>query len=90
MVFRGPSLQHRIRKGTTNNITGDTFVITIPQIIAEQFQDILLRIYTSGNAIILESGCKMNIDDVNIHKQNCYDGVRGVEYSPTGKKIWIK
>ena len=34
MTFRGPAIQHKIRKGTTNNQTGDSFVVTIPKIIA--------------------------------------------------------
>jgi len=60
MTFRGPAIQHKIRKGTTNNQTGDSFVVTIPRIIAEKFENCLIRIYTSGNSIILESGCKNN------------------------------
>ena len=90
MSYRGPALQHSIRKGTTNNETGDTFVITIPKIIAEQFQNVLVRVYVSGNSIILESGCKMSIETINIHKRECYDGVRGFEYTASGRKIYIK
>ena len=90
MTFRGPALQHKIRKGTTNNQTGDSFVVTIPKIIAEKFENCLIRIYTSGNSIILESGCKITVEDININEQNCYYGVRAVEYSPSGKKIYIK
>lgn len=90
MTFRGPSLQHSIRKGTTNNATGDSFVITIPKIIAEQFNNVLLRIYVSGTSIVLESGCKINVEDIDIEKENCYDGARGVEYSTSGKKVYIK
>ena len=93
MTFRGPAIQHRIRKGTikqTENNTGDTFVITIPKIIAEKFEGCLIRIYTSGNSIILESGCKLSIEDINTHEQNCYYGVRAVEYSASGRKIFIK
>ncbi len=90
MSFRGPSLQHSIRKGTINNKTGDTFVITVPKIIAEQFQSVLLRVYVSGNSIILESGCKIFAQDINIHKQECYNGIRGFEYTSSGKKIYIK
>ena len=90
MTYRGPALQHSIRKGTINNATGDTYVITIPKVISEQFQGILLRIYTSGNSIILESGCKMSIETIDIHKQECYDGVRGFEYTTSGRKVYIK
>ncbi len=93
MTFRGPALQHSIRKGTikqTENNTGDTFVVTIPKIIAEQFQNCFLRIYTSGNTIIMESGCKISIEDINIQEQNTYYGVRGITYSATGKRIYIK
>lgn len=90
MTFRGPALQHQIRKGTTNNATGDTFVITVPKIITEQFTNCFLRVYVSGTSIILESGCKLSIEDIDIHKQNCYFGIRAIEYSPSGKKIYIK
>jgi len=90
MSYRGPALQHIIRKGTTNNETGDSFVITIPSVVANQFQDCLLRIYVSGTSIIMESGCKLTLDDINTHKQNCYYGVRGYEYSASGRKVFIK
>ncbi len=90
MTFRGPSLQHSIRKGTTNNATGDTFVITIPKNIAEQFQNMLLRIYASGNMMIMESGCRMSVDEVKVYEQNTYYGARGVEYTYSGKKVFIK
>ncbi len=90
MSYRGPALQHSIRRGITNNKTGENFVITIPKIIAEQFQSVLVRVYVSGNSIILESGCKISIEDISIHKQNCYDGIRGFEYSASGKKVYIK
>ncbi len=90
MTFRGPALQHSVRKGTTNNSTGDTFVITIPKVFAKQFQNISLRIYTSGNSIIMESGCKLFVEEINIHEQHTYYGARGVEYSSSGKKVFIK
>ena len=38
MAYRGPALQHKIRKTTTNNKTGDNYAITIPRMIAENFQ----------------------------------------------------
>ena len=90
MTFRGPALQHKLRKGTTNNVTGDAQVITIPGVIANQFAGCLLRVFTSGNCIILESGCKMNVNEVNILEKNTYFGARGIEYTYSGKKVFIK
>ena len=90
MTYRGPALQHSIRKGITNNATGDNFVVTIPKVIANQFQNILLRIHISGNSIILESGCKLYLDDINVYNSESYYGVRGVEYTPSGKRVYIK
>ena len=91
MIYsRGPSLQHSIRKGTTNNKTGDTFVITIPKVIAQMFDNCLLRVYASGNTIILESGCKMTIKDININEQHTYYGIRSIEYTANGKRVYVK
>ena len=86
-----PELEHLLHpKFDSLSCSGDTFVITIPKIISKQFEDCLIRIYTSGNSIILESGCKLSIEDINTHEQNCYYGVRAVEYSASGRKIFIK
>ena len=64
MSFRGPAIQYKIRKTTINNRTGDNFSITIPRILAEQFQECLFRIETSGTQIIFTSGCKLTVSDL--------------------------
>ena len=63
-MSRGFAIQYKIRKTTVNNKTGDNFSITIPKIIAQQFQDCLFRISVSGNSLVFESGCKMTINDI--------------------------
>ena len=68
MSYRGPALQYQIRKTTTNNKTGDNYAITIPRVIAQQFEECLFRICVSGNTITFESGCKLTVDDIEINK----------------------
>ena len=89
MAYRGPALQHKLRKGTTGNDTGDSHVITIPRFIANQFSGCLLRLSISGNSIIMESGCKLNIVDVDEKTWGGYYGVRH-HYEEYGKQKVIK
>ena len=65
MSYRGPALQYQIRKTTTQNKTGDNFAITIPRVIAQQFINYYFKLSISGNNIILESGCKLTVHDIN-------------------------
>jgi len=67
--YRGPALQYRIRKTTINNKTGDNYSITIPRIIAQEFEEVLFKMCVSGNTIIFESGCKMTVNDIEVDKQ---------------------
>lgn len=69
MAYRGPALQYRIRKTTTNNKTGDSYAITIPRIVAKEFEETFFKLCISGNSIILESGCKMTVEDVEVNNQ---------------------
>ena len=69
MSYRGPALQYRIRKTTINNKTGDNYSITIPRIIAQEFEEVLFKMCVSGNTIIFESGCKMTVNDIEVDKQ---------------------
>ena len=64
MSYRGPALTYQIRKTTIGNKTGDNFSITIPRIIAQQFQDIYFRLSISGTCLIFESGCKLTVSDI--------------------------
>lgn len=50
-----PSRTYKIRKLTTNNVTGDAHGITIPQDIALKYQNVPLQIYPSGTGIILDT-----------------------------------
>ena len=68
MSFRGPALQYQIRKTTVNNKTGDNYSITIPRVIAQQFEEIFFRISVSGNIISFISGCKLTISDIEENK----------------------
>ena len=68
MSYRGPALQYKIRKTTSNNKTGDNYSITIPRIIAHQFEECLFRLAVSGNSIIFQSGCKMTVNDIELDK----------------------
>ena len=65
MSYRGPALQYKIKKVVTNNKTGDSYAITIPRIIAQQFEEVLFRLTISGNTIIFESGCKLTVNDIS-------------------------
>jgi len=87
MSYRGPNLQCKVRKGVTSNSSGDSFVITIPKFIATQFEGVLLRIYVSGNAIVMESGCKLVHKDIDLEKIECYDGGRVMIDEYGNKKV---
>ena len=58
MSYRGPSITYKIRKTTVNNKTGDNFGITVPRIIAQQFEDVEFSMIINGSSIVFESGCK--------------------------------
>ena len=66
MSYRGSALQYKIRKTTVNNKTGDSYAITIPRVIAQKFEECLFKMCVSGNSITFESGCKMNVSDIEI------------------------
>lgn len=75
---KGPSLQHKIRCLNPGNKCGESFGITIPVVIAQKFEECWMRVYASGNSIILESGCKMSAMDVDGKKKFCYEGMREI------------
>jgi|GEM_PF-2769309 len=50
----------KIRKLTHGNKTGDAYGITIPRFLADKFYNTSMHIYSSGNAIIIESGALIN------------------------------
>lgn len=86
---KNPSIQHRIRILNPGNKTGETFGITIPTVVAEQFQSCWMRIYISGTTIILSSGCKISADDIDISKRGGYEGMREVR-NKLGQVEWVK
>ncbi len=65
MAYRGPALQYQIRKTTTKNRSGDNFAITIPRIVANQFDNIFFAISISGNTLIFTSGCKLTVSSAS-------------------------
>jgi hypothetical protein len=68
IAYRGPALNYQIRKTTTNNKTGDSYAITIPRIVAKQFEECFFRMCVSGTNIIFESGCKLSVNDIEVNK----------------------
>ena len=68
MAYRGPALTYKIKKVTSNNKTGDSYAITIPRIIAKQFEECFFKLCISGTNIIFESGCKMTVSDIAINQ----------------------
>ena len=69
MSYRGPALQYKIKKVVTSNKTGDSYAITIPRIVAQEFEETFFKLCVSGNSIIFESGCKMTVNDIEVNKQ---------------------
>ena len=56
---KNPSAFHKIRILNPGNECGETYGVTIPTIIAEQFVGCWMKISFSGTQIIVESGCKV-------------------------------
>lgn len=89
IAYRGPGLQYKIRKGTINNRTGDSYVITVPRIIAEQFSGCFLRICVNNNVITMQSGCKIMASDIDENQWGGQFGMRKV-YDKDGRLHLIK
>ena len=51
---------YKIRKTTTNNKTGDSFGITVPKDVAQDFSGVNFSIAYSEKCIIFISGCEPN------------------------------
>ena len=64
MAYRGPAIQYKIRKGNTNNKTGDNYSITVPRIIAEQFDGCFFQLNIQSGSIVFTSGCKIEAGNV--------------------------
>ena len=65
--------QYKIRQLTTNNKTGDAVGITLPKNVKEVFSaTTYFKVYVSGNAVILESGCKMTRSDIYEHNKQSW------------------
>jgi len=69
MAYRGSALTYKIRKTTSNNLTGDNYSITVPRVIAKKFEDMVFSFRTSGNALIFESGCKITVSEIEKEKK---------------------
>jgi len=59
MSYRTASKFRKIRQVTTNNSTGDSFAITVPRDIAQNFSGTFFSISTTPNSIIFTSGGKL-------------------------------
>ena len=57
--YRGPSYKYKIKKITTNNKTGDSYAINVPQVIAEMFVDVQFNLFIAENSMVFSSGCKV-------------------------------
>lgn len=66
---RGPSLLHKVRVIMGSNINPIQYGVAIPKEIAFKFMDCSLVIHTSGNSIILESGCRTFATEKNKQSQ---------------------
>jgi len=56
---KNSSLFHKLRILNPGNKCGESFGITIPKPIAENFIGCWMQISISGNSIILQSGCRI-------------------------------
>ena len=61
---KNPSLFHKIRVIMGSKKNPQQYGVTIPKLIAEKFIDCKLVISTSGNCIVLESGCSAYANEV--------------------------
>ena len=70
------NMQYKIRLLTKNNRTGDTYGISIPKSIAENFKNCYFRIELKDNSILLISGthikdeaAKEDFEDYTVKKE---------------------
>lgn len=56
---RKPNKFRKIRRLVSNNKTGDVYGITIPQEVAQKFNNVHFKILCGETNIILLSGCKI-------------------------------
>ncbi len=84
-----PAIQHKLRIINPGNKTGVTYAITVPRVIATSFQNTFFRVTQSGTTIVMESGCKLNPQQISSEKSNTFNGLRMIinEY---GQPEWIK
>ena len=54
-----PSMMHKLRILNPKNETGESFGITIPKILAQEFSGCFFKITLSGTTIFMESGCRV-------------------------------
>jgi len=58
-IKRTPRFKYKIRKVTCGNKSGDSYAITIPRIIAQDFTGVSFFLTVTDTSIILESGCSI-------------------------------
>ena len=63
---KAPKFKYKIRQVTFGNKTGESFAITVPRNIAENFSNITFNMYMTPTSIIFESGCSVVKKGVDI------------------------
>jgi virulence-associated protein VagC len=86
---RNPSMVHKLRCVNPGNRTGNTFAVTIPSAIANNFPNTYFRITQDGTTLILESGAKFTAAEVTKKKDNSFNGLRMI-INKYGNPEWIK
>jgi len=86
---RKPSIQHKLRITNPGNRTGVSYAVTIPTVIANNFEGTYFRIIQSGTTLILESGAKIGAAGISNVKDNSFNGLRMI-INKYGQPEWIK
>jgi hypothetical protein len=86
---RNPSIQHKLRIVNPGNRTGNTYAVTIPVIIANNFSGTYFRITQEGTSLILASGARIGATNITNKKDNSFNGLRMV-INKYGQPEWIK
>ena len=58
---RTPRFRYKVRKTTINNSTGDSYALTVPEVVAKEFEGVHLYLVTTSDGIVYRSGCAPNI-----------------------------
>ena len=63
-MTRTPRYRYKIRKITSSNKSGDCYGVTVPQIIAKQFDGVNFYLVVSDTSLIFQSGCLLERKEV--------------------------